>query len=40
MICAGGARAKWIVRWMVCYALVQGFVRGFLAAGVVLVLPS
>jgi len=24
MICAGDARAKWIVRWMVCYALVQG----------------
>ncbi|PUU79323.1 hypothetical protein B9Z19DRAFT_1192659 [Tuber borchii] len=24
MICAGDARAKWIVRWMVCYALIQG----------------
>jgi len=24
MICAGDARAKWIVGWMVCYALVQG----------------
>jgi len=40
MICAGDARAKWIVRWIVCYALVHGgFVSGFLAPGVV-VLPS
>ncbi|RPA90682.1 mannosyltransferase [Choiromyces venosus 120613-1] len=31
MICVGDGRAKWIVRWMVCYALVQGVLfAGFL----------
>ncbi|KAG0639341.1 hypothetical protein HOY80DRAFT_1074595 [Tuber brumale] len=31
MICANDARAKWIVRWMVCYALIQGVLfAGFL----------
>ncbi|CUS15731.1 unnamed protein product [Tuber aestivum] len=31
MICAGDARAKWIVHWMVCYTLVQGVLfAGFL----------